>query len=229
MAITFNSKQKIALFVALFIIVADQLLKFWTRVNLADGSVVEVASWFKLCYVQNPGAAFGMTFGPKIFLTIFRIFAVGCLFFCSCRIAKRTDFSLAFVVAFVMIAAGATGNIIDCVFYAKVFDGGDWLVGKVVDMLYFPLFRFSLPDWIPLLGGQSYLFFSPVFNLADAAITCGPFYMMFFRFKELTKFTDLCSEKISLFFSMSSKYRDDDDNCKDDDIEITKNNENVEK
>ena len=96
-------------------------------------------------------------------------------------------------------------------------------------MLYFPLFRFSLPDWIPLLGGQSYLFFSPVFNLADAAITCGTIYMMHFRFKELTKFTNLCSEKISLFFSMSSKYRDDDDNCKDDDIEITKNNENVEK
>lgn len=216
MTLDISKKQKIALSVALFIIIVDQILKYWTRVNLADGSVVEIACWFKLCYVQNPGAAFGMTFGPKIFLTIFRIFAVGSLFFCSYRLVRRADFSFSFVVAFVLIAAGATGNIIDCIFYAKIFDGGDWLVGKVVDMLYFPIFRFSLPDWLPFFGGKSYLFFSPVFNFADAAITCGTIYMMLFHFKELTNFTDLCSDKIKeLFYKLTGK-KDESQNEKND-------------
>ena len=83
-------------------------------------------------------------------------------------------------------------------------------------MLYFPIFRFSLPDWLPFFGGKSYLFFSPVFNFADAAITCGTIYMMLFHFKELTNFTDLCSDKIKeVFYKLTGK-KDESQNEKND-------------
>lgn len=200
MTLDTSKKQFIALFVALFVVLADQLLKYWARVNLSDGTDMEVTSWFKLCYVQNPGAAFGMTFGPKILLTLFRIFAVGCLSYCTYRIVRRKDFPLSFVVGFVLITAGAAGNIIDCVLYAKLFDGGDWFVGKVIDMLYFPIVRSTFPDWFPWRAGQSFVFFSPVFNLADAAITCGTFYLMIFHFKRLSNFMDLCIERLKDIF-----------------------------
>ncbi|MCQ2207261.1 MAG: signal peptidase II [Paludibacteraceae bacterium] len=201
MTLDISKKQIIALSVALFVIVVDQLIKYWVRLNLSDGSDIEVASWFKLCYVQNPGAAFGMTFGPKIFLTLFRIVAVGCLSYCTYRIIRRKDFTFSFVIAFVLITAGAAGNIIDCIFFAKIFDGGDWFVGKVVDMFYFPIIRTTWPHWVPAWSGEPLIFFRPVFNFADAAITCGTAYMLIFHLKELTFFMDLCSEKIEGIFS----------------------------
>lgn len=209
MTLDISKKQIIVLALAVFVIVADQIIKYWVRVNLSDGSDIEVASWFKLCYVQNPGAAFGLTFGPKIFLTLFRIFAVGCLSYCTYRIVGRKDFSFSFVIAFVLITAGAAGNIIDCIFYAKIFDGGDWFVGKVVDMFYFPIIRSTWPDWFPFWAGQSFIFFRPVFNFADSAITCGTAYMLLFRFKELTNLIDLCSNKVESLFSKKGKNDED--------------------
>ncbi len=208
MVLELRKKYVIAASVAILLVVADQLIKYWVRVNIGNGPNIDVASWFKLCYVENPGAAFGMEFGPKIFLTLFRIVAVGCLSYCSYSVIKK-GFSFSFAIALTLVTAGALGNIIDCVFYARIFDGGDWFVGKVVDMFFFPLIRTTWPDWTPW-AGQSLVFFRPVFNLADAGITCGVFYMILFRTKELSK-----------LFDMFGGDKDEKDKGKKDDGETT--------
>ena len=130
-----------------------------------------------------------MEFGPKIFLTIFRLVLAGALIWVLVRIKGMAAVKTGFLVCLALIIAGAIGNIIDCVFYGVIFnnpmppevaqmfpaDGGYATLfhGRVVDMLYFPLFSFTWPGWMPGVGGQEFLFFQPVFNLADAAISCG--------------------------------------------------------
>lgn len=174
---------------ALFLIVADQVLKHWVRDNIAYGSDIEIASWFKLCFVENPGAAFGMQICPKQALTIFRICAV-CLLSFGIFKALKKGMPLAFATGLACVTAGAFGNVIDCVLFARIYDGGDLFLGKVVDMLYFPLVNTTWPDWAPW-AGQRLIFFRPVFNLADAAITCGMFYLAIFHMSRLGDFFDL--------------------------------------
>lgn len=194
MKIDTQKKLIVAAVVALLLVVADQWFKYWVRENIGHGDSIEITSWFKLCFVENPGAAFGMQFGPKIFLTLFRIVAVGFLGYYTYKVIKM-GFPFAFALALTLVTAGAFGNIIDCVFYARIFDGGDFFVGKVVDMLYFPIVRTTWPDWTPW-AGQSLVFFRPVFNLADSGITCGVFYMLFFHMKDVSRLFELSfSEK----------------------------------
>lgn len=219
MVLDIRKKLTIALASAVFLVVADQIIKYLVRVYIGQGPAVEVASWFKLCFVENPGMAFGMQLCPKIFLTVFRIVAVGLLGYCSYTVIKR-GFTFGFAIALTMVTAGALGNIIDCVFYARIFDGGDFFVGKVVDMFYFPIIRTTWPDWSPW-AGQSFIFFRPVFNLADSAITCSVFFMVFFRSKELGKL-------LELFTSDKEEKKEDDgkqestDNLNSADNETTK-------
>jgi signal peptidase II len=130
--------------------------------------------------VENNGMAFGIEWGNKIFLTIFRIIAslgiVGYIVYC---LKKNETWLL--LTCLSLVLAGATGNIIDCIFYGQWFDYAPYFYGKVVDMLYFPLIEGHYWDWIPMVGGEHFIFFSPIFNLADAAICVGIFMLVIFE------------------------------------------------
>ena len=190
--------KKPLLFAALFIFL-DQALKIWIKTTFALGESVDIASWFQLHFTENPGMAFGMEWGGeggKYALSSFRILAIGGILWYMNRLAKggATPFVL---TAFGVVLAGALGNVVDSLFYGLLFDRGltysaeysDWLIysgvaqwgtgyappllGNVVDMLYFPLWEGILPEWVPFWGGDYFIFFRPIFNLADACVTVG--------------------------------------------------------
>lgn len=192
----------IATAIILTVIILDQILKVWVKTHFYLNEDLEITSWFHLHFIENNGMAFGMEFGPKIFLTIFRLVLAGALIWVLVRIKGMAAVKTGFLVCLALIIAGAIGNIIDCVFYGVIFnnpmppevaqmfpaDGGYATLfhGRVVDMLYFPLFSFTWPGWMPGVGGQEFLFFQPVFNLADAAISCGMIAVLIFYPRQLT-------------------------------------------
>lgn len=190
------SKGAAALWIIIAVIAIDQLIKIWVKTHFYLGESYQITSWFQLVFVENNGMAFGMEFGSKLFLTLFRIVAVGVLTWLICRLSRRADIPTGFMVCLALITAGAAGNIIDCLFYGLIFnnpmppmiatlfpEGGGYaplLHGRVVDMFYFPLFSFDWPAWMPWIGGERFLFFQPVFNFADAAISVGMICMVIF-------------------------------------------------
>lgn len=192
----------IATAIILTVIILDQILKIWVKTHFYLNEDLEITSWFRLHFIENNGMAFGMEFGPKIFLTIFRLVLAGALIWVLVRIKGMAAVKTGFLVCLALIIAGAIGNIIDCVFYGVIFNnpmppevaqmfppGGGYATlfhGRVVDMLYFPLFSFTWPGWMPGVGGQEFLFFQPVFNLADAAISCGMIAVLIFYPRQLT-------------------------------------------
>lgn len=176
---------------ALLVIIADQALKFWVKTHMFLGQEIPVfGNWFVLHFTENVGMAFGMELGGewgKLALSLFRIVAVGGIFYLLKMFYDRNE-PIGILVGFSLVLAGAIGNILDSVFYGVLFsnsygqiatflpqDGGyaDWMYGKVVDMLYFPLYRGILPEWIPFWGGEDFEFFKFIFNIADSAITVG--------------------------------------------------------
>lgn len=182
---------KKALLIVLAVLIADQLLKIWIKTNMVLGDDIVITDWFIIHFTENPGMAFGFEFGGdwgKLILSLFRIVTVGFIFYWLKQLTKKEDVKTGGIVAVALILAGALGNIIDSAFYGLLFsdsynqlasflpEGGGYapfLYGKVVDMFYFPLFQGYLPDWIPFWGGDYFIFFRPVFNLADAAISTG--------------------------------------------------------
>lgn len=191
-----NSKAWLASAIIISIILIDQLIKIWVKTNMYWGEDIEIWSWFHIRFVQNNGMAFGMELGSKLFLTLFRIVAVGVLIWIICRLCRRDVYPKGFVACVAMITAGAAGNIFDCVFYGEIFTNpyppqiaqfvpwGEGYApvfhGLVVDMFYFPLFSFQWPDWVPVLAGKTFSFFDPVFNFADAAISVGMVILIIF-------------------------------------------------
>ena len=191
------------------VLLFDQVLKIWVKLHLTIGEEIPVlGSWFKLLFIENEGMAFGWMGGGgvmKLILSLFRIVAVVVLLFFIFRLSKKNaKFGVLFGLA--LITAGAMGNILDSVFYGRLFsestymqvatlfpDGGGyagWLHGRVVDMLYFPLIDVAKENaaWLPnfFFGPDGhFIFFRPIFNLADAAITVGVFYMVLFQWKWL--------------------------------------------
>ena len=168
------AKKKIALLIVALLAV-DQIVKIWIKTHFAlDESVTVFPNWFFIRFIENPGAAFGFELGGsygKLILSIFRLVAIGALgYYIHHLLRKKAPTGV--LVGFSLIFAGALGNVIDSAFY-----------GKVVDMLFFPLFRGTYPSWIPGIGGESFLFFSPIFNLADSYITIGVLYMLLFQRK----------------------------------------------
>ncbi|MBD0332810.1 MAG: lipoprotein signal peptidase [Chitinophagaceae bacterium] len=205
----FFVKLRSAVLIILLIIIADQSLKIWIKANFPHGHVMDVMGlpWFKLYFIENEGMAWGWKFGGdwgKMILTIFRLAAVIFGTWYLGRIVKQ-QYSRGFIVCASLIYAGALGNLIDSMFYGLIFTRSDYstvatlfpngggyagfLHGQVVDMLYFPIVRSTFPDWFPFVGGKPFEFFSPIFNIADAAISIGvisllAFQKRFFRKKE---------------------------------------------
>lgn len=187
--------------IILLILIADQVLKIWVKTHFYLGEGYEITPWFVIKFIQNNGMAFGMELSSKLILTFGRILAV-CLFLWALwRILPCRKIRVGFLISFALIIAGAAGNVFDCVFYGVIFnnpmppdvasifppDGGyaGWFEGRVVDMLYFPLFSFNWPEWIPMVGGTHFEFFEYIFNLADASITIGVLLLIFFYSSDL--------------------------------------------
>ena len=178
----------IAVLVAVSAIVIDQVIKVAVKLNMyLHESFSVCGDWFYIYFTENKGMAFGMELGGKLFLTCFRLVAVSLLGYYLYRIIRNTKFPVGYIVSIALVFAGAMGNIIDSLFYGEIFthsmgrvaslvpfgEGyGDFLYGAVVDMFYFPLFSFDWPAWVPFVGGEHFIFFSPIFNFADACISC---------------------------------------------------------
>lgn len=185
--------SKIALGVIFAVLFVDQAFKIYVKTHFELGEEVRVlGDWFRLHFVENNGMAFGMQLSGdswgKVALSVFRLCAVAVIGYYLVKICRKGFESAGYVACVSLVLAGAVGNIIDSVFYGVIFDSsygqvatlfpdgggyGTLLHGKVVDMLFFPLFDGRFPDWMPLCGGNYFLFFSPVFNVADSAICVG--------------------------------------------------------
>jgi signal peptidase II len=199
---------KKAALIVITILVIDQLLKFWIKTTFYMGeSHAVLGQWFFLHFTENEGMAFGMKLGGnygKLLLSLFRIFAVVIIGWWLFRVTKRGAGNL-LIVCISLIMAGALGNILDSAFYGILFnestymqiatflppDGGygTFLHGKVVDMLYFPIIESHYPAWMPFWGGEEFIFFRPVFNIADSSITTGVMILIFFQKKVFTPAT----------------------------------------
>ena len=199
-------KNKYILSIALFmtVLVIDQIIKVCVKTGMFLGERIEITSWFSLVFVENNGMAFGWElWGGKLFLTLFRVVAV-CLigWFIHSEIKRRRP--TGYIVCLTLIAAGAAGNIIDCLFYGLIFNNpsfpqvaefqpwgygyGEFLYGKVVDMFYFPLVEWDMPTWMPIYSGEHCVFFSPIFNFADASISCGIVALLLFYHKLVSQY-----------------------------------------
>ena len=187
---------------AFILILIDQIIKIWIKTNFILGEEIRVFDWFILHFTENNGMAFGMEFGGytgKTLLTLFRIMVVGIGIKYVMDITK-TKLPNGALISLGLIIGGAIGNIIDSSFYGIIFNdsynnvatffpetGGysSLLHGKVVDMLYFPLLNSHYPQWLPIWGGDHFIFFRPVFNIADAGISVGIFMILLFYRREL--------------------------------------------
>lgn len=183
--------MKKPLIVIFAVLILDQLSKILVKTTMALGEAIPVlGKWFYIAFVENNGMAFGWEISGadwgKLFLGIFRIAAVVFLFWLLFKLVKK-DVKFGPLFGISLIIAGALGNIIDGMFYGLIFDYAGFMQGRVVDMLYFPLFTF--PEWVPWLGGE--IFFSPVFNIADSAITIGIFYLVIFQWSFIRNFESI--------------------------------------
>jgi signal peptidase II len=192
------SKGRLILLFILVILIIDQSLKFWIKTNMALGDEYRIiGNWFIIHFVENNGMAFGFEFAGeygKMFLSIFRIIAVTVIGWYLFKLIRKEE-SAGFLLSVALIFTGALGNIIDSVFYGMIFDhsygqvasflpeGGGYssfLHGKVVDMFYFPIINWTIPEWFPIWPGDEFIFFRPVFNIADSSITIGIFIILLF-------------------------------------------------
>jgi signal peptidase II len=191
-----------AIVIVLSILLVDQIIKVWVKTHMALHEQIEILSWFKIVFIENNGMAYGMELGSKLVLSLFRIVAISVLaWYLGRQVQKGARWG--YIVCLSMILAGAVGNIIDSMFYGLVFNASSdfyvsyvvpfgtgyapFLMGKVVDMFYFPIITTTWPDWVPLVGGNPYVFFSPVFNFADSAISVGVVALLLFYRKEVSE------------------------------------------
>ena len=197
-----KSRARNSLIILLSILIVDQVSKILVKTNMTLHESIEIFSWFKIMFIENNGMAYGMELGSKLLLSIMRFVLIAILVQYVLR-ELRNNSRWGYIVCLVMIVAGAVGNMIDGMFYGVVFDAstpytvstfvepGDgyssFLYGKVVDMLYFPIIDTVLPDWVPFYGGEPYVFFSPVFNIANSSISVAVALLLLFYRKECSE------------------------------------------
>ena len=200
----------LAALIVVAILVIDQVIKIWVKTHMTlheqieVSEVVEIFSWFKIVFIENNGMAYGMEIGSKLVLSLFRVVAVSVLgYYIAQQVRKQARYG--YLICLSMVMAGAAGNIFDSMFYGLIFNASSefytsyfvpfgtgyasFLMGKVVDMFYFPLIVTTWPDWVPMFGGQPYVFFSPVFNFADASISVSVVLVLLFYRKEISEIT----------------------------------------
>lgn len=203
-------KAILSIVIILLVIIADQAIKVWVKTHMYLGENIHIADWFQIRFIENNGMAFGWELGGKYFLTSFRIIAVIVIgiYLARCIRTRHTyghvSNSTGYIVCLSLILAGAAGNIFDCLFYGLVFNNPPYpqvaqfvpwgsgyesfMLGRVVDMFYFPILQWDMPDswtWlnhVPMLpnAGEHCVFFSPIFNLADASISCAVIWLILF-------------------------------------------------
>jgi signal peptidase II len=224
-------KTAIVSLVILAVLILDQLLKIWVKTNMYYGETFGILGlqWAQIHFVENEGAAFGLKYGGdtgKLILSVFRIFMVSFLIYMIRKMIQSKE-PVGFLIFFSLIIAGAIGNIIDSIFYGVIFseslthgqnvaelfpEGGGYakvFYGKVVDMLYFPLFEFRMPNWFPLWGGEQMKFFRFVFNIADSAISVGVAGILLFYRKYFTRPANPSKESAPIVAAVSGEKQDD--------------------
>ena len=176
-----TKRGTLLLILGVALVVIDQVIKYLVKTNMELGEQIYViGEWFRLCFVENEGMAFGMSFGGqvgKFLLSLFRIVLSGFLIWWIRSLNKKGTTPTGVLVGLTLITAGAVGNIIDCLFYGLIWDYAPFMFGKVVDMFFFPIIR----------DGARVIFFSPVFNFADSCVTVGAFYLVLFQWRFFAK------------------------------------------
>lgn len=202
----------ISVFLVLLLLLIDQVIKIYIKTHMYLHESIRVTDWFYIFFTENNGMAFGMQIIGKLFLTSFRIVAVAVICWCLFKFVKA-NLKTGFLVCVSLILTGALGNIIDSVLYGVMFSestfsqiatympqGGGYaplLYGKVVDMFYFPLIETEWPTWMPIVGGQHFVFFSPIFNFADSCISVGIVALLIFYGKYMNHAFDVLKVKKS--------------------------------
>ncbi|MEE0670335.1 MULTISPECIES: lipoprotein signal peptidase [Prevotella] len=193
----------IAVIIIAAILIVDQIIKIEVKTNMSLGEALRITDWFYIEFIENNGMAYGMTFINKLVLSLFRMFAICGIGWYIWRVVKSGLFSKGYIVCLSMVLAGAAGNLIDCLFYGLIFNASTpfnvahfvpfgegystFLHGRVVDMFYFPIIHTQWPDWVPVWGGDDFVFFSPVFNFADSCISVGVVLLLLFFRKDLER------------------------------------------
>lgn len=196
------TKGRLATLIVIAILLIDQAIKIWVKTSMMLHESIHVTDWFYITFIENMGMAFGMQLGSKIVLSLFRVFAISVLTYYIWLEVRRKS-RTGYIVCLAMVLAGALGNLIDCLFYGMVFCESSpfyvsyfvpfgtgyapFLMGKVVDMFYFPLIETEWPLWMPFVGGEHFVFFSPVFNFADASISVSVVLLLLFYRKEISR------------------------------------------
>ena len=191
-----------AVILVIVILLIDQIIKVSVKTGMCLHDSIRITNWFYISFIENNGMAYGMQIGSKLLLSLFRVAAIGVLGYYIWLEARRKA-RWGYIVCLSMVLAGAAGNLLDCMFYGLCFDASTpqhvsqyvglgngyapFLMGKVVDMFYFPLIVTTYPEWFPFWGGREFIFFSPVFNFADASISVGVVALLLFYRKELVK------------------------------------------
>ena len=192
----------LATIVVVSAIMIDQLIKVWVKTNMTLHESILIFDWFYISFIENNGMAYGMQIGSKLVLSLFRVAAISLLvYYLWLQVRKKAR--IGYIICLSMVLAGAIGNLIDCMFYGLVFNASSeaytsyivpfgtgyapFLMGKVVDMFYFPLIVTTWPEWVPFWGGDEFIFFSPVFNYADANISVGVVLLLLFYRKEISQ------------------------------------------
>lgn len=205
----FSKKTRITIIsiFAVLLVLADQISKIWVKTNMTIGESISVfGDWFQILFVENPGMAFGMAFGGdvgKYLLTGLRLVLFVIMLLWIRKLTKKEKTPMGVLIGLTAIMIGALGNIIDCMFYGEIFSQstatqvsefvplgtgyGSFMLGRVVDMLYFPIIDVILPDWFPFNAGERFIFFRPIFNIADSCISVGAVYLLIFHWKFISK------------------------------------------
>ena len=191
-----------AVLVVFAVLLIDQMIKIWVKTSMTLHESIHVTDWFYITFIENNGMAFGMQLGSKIVLSLFRVIAISALGYYIWLEVKRKA-KTGYLVCLSLVLAGAAGNLIDCMFYGLVFNASSpyylsyfvpfgtgyapFLMGKVVDMFYFPLIETEWPMWMPFVGGEHFVFFSPVFNFADSCISVSVVWLLLFYRQEISR------------------------------------------